>query len=269
MFWINKEVDILKTAQVMISCMYQDLDIIQRSNLTHDVLVINQCDVKDEVIKHYPNNIIWVDTPTRGLSCSRNLALEKAEGEVCLIADDDEFFEPNIQEKVFEIFVRHQEIDVLVLQGKNYGYKTSKGFHKMNYIELFHINSISIAVRRNSIIDKNILFDVNIGSGTGNGAGEEFKFVLDCKRKGLQIYYYPLIKSSVNLKSESQWFKGFNKKYFYNKGATNRYILGFLLAVLYALYWTITHRDLYQKYVSIYDALKENLRGVVNNPIGK
>ena len=141
----------MKSALVMISCMHENINIIKKSNLYHDVLVINQCDVDNAIIRKFSNNIVWIDTPTRGLSRSRNIALKYAQNDICLIADDDEYFKDGIQEKVFNIFEAHPEADVIVFPGINFGYKSDKGYHELSFVELFHINSKSIAIRLDSI----------------------------------------------------------------------------------------------------------------------
>ena len=66
----------MSTAQVLVSCMHSDIHILEKLNLNHDVVVINQCDVKAEKVSKFDNHIIFIDTPTRGLSVSRNLAIK-------------------------------------------------------------------------------------------------------------------------------------------------------------------------------------------------
>lgn len=62
--------------QVLISCMNQTIDIVKQSNLSHDVIVVNQCDVINEIEEIYPNQILFINSPSRGLSHSRNLATQ-------------------------------------------------------------------------------------------------------------------------------------------------------------------------------------------------
>ena len=49
-----------------------------------------------------------------------------------------------------------------------------------------------------NIIKSKLHFDVLLGSGTGNGAGEENKFLIDAYNAGLSIFYYPLEISSLH-----------------------------------------------------------------------
>ncbi|MDO5552068.1 MAG: glycosyltransferase, partial [Lachnospiraceae bacterium] len=80
--------------EVLISCMHQkDLEILRRSRITTDALVINQADSQAvEEIRQGSQRIRMITTTERGLSRSRNMALEHAQGEICLLCDDDEIF---------------------------------------------------------------------------------------------------------------------------------------------------------------------------------
>lgn len=89
-----------------------------------------------------------------------------------------------------------------------------------------------------------------MGSGTGNGGGEEIKFLFDCLKAGLVIWYVPIIIASIQDGSKSQWFKGFTRQYFFNKGWSNKMILGKFWACIYAAYFTITHYNKYKMIVA-------------------
>ena len=52
------------------------------------------------------------------------------------------------------------------------------------------IASVQIAFRNNNLI-RSTPFNIKMGSGTGNGCGEENKFLLDCLKKRVQIKYIP------------------------------------------------------------------------------
>jgi len=91
---------------------------------------------------------------------------------------------------------------------------------------------------------------------------------LDCERAGLVIYYVPVVIASV-AQEASTWFAGFNEAFFENRGATTRYILGTGLATLYAVYYVLRKKSLYQQNLSSGAALRATLRGIRNNKIGK
>ena len=69
--------------------------------------------------------------------------------------------------------------------------------------------------------------------------------------------------------TESTWFKGFDESFFYNRGATTRYILGWPLAVAYGIYYVIKKRPMYTGDISPKKAFSAICRGIRENRIGK
>ena len=126
------------------------------------------------------------------------------------------------------------------------------------------VSSWQISFQRQRLLDSGVRFDELLGAGTGNGAEEELKFLLDCQKAGLQIYYAPTEIASVG-QTESTWFAGFTEEFFVNRGATTRYILGAPLAAVYAVYYVVKKRKKFS--VSAFTALKEIFRGMKDNKI--
>lgn len=263
------KVKFMKIPKILISCMYQNKNILKESNLFHDVVVVNQCDcIKEHIIKYPEKNVIWINSPERGLSRSRNLAIAHSESEICIIADDDEFFIDNVQETILNVYKKHPEADLIVFQIENHGKKLKNHFHKLSFAELFHVCSVQITFRKDVIKNKNISFDINMGAGTGNGGGEDSKFLFDCYKKEINMYYAPVVIASLK-ESKSTWFNGFSKEIFYNQGATTRHIFGVPFSILYAFYWTYAHRKLYKQSMSFWNVLQSILKGIYGNKIGK
>jgi len=88
-----------------------------------------------------------------------------------------------------------------------------------------------------------------MGSGTGNGAGEENKFLMDCKRVGLKMMYQPSRIGKL-LSTDSQWFQGFNSNYFENLGWASRRVMGNVRSLLYVGYFIIAHYKIYKKEIT-------------------
>ncbi len=139
---------------------------------------------------------------------------------------------------------------------------------RLRFPQTMKVSSWQISFRRQRLLDANVRFDPLLGAGTGNGAEEELKFLTDCEKAGLAIYYVPVEIASVG-QEQSTWFRGFTGEFFENRGATTRYILGFWLACGYALYYTLRKYSLYRKEISPWAALKATLRGIWKNKIGK
>lgn len=259
------------TVQVLLSCMHQtDNSIIQRSQLTNThTLVINQCDIKQETWRTQTDKLRWLDTPTRGLSVSRNLAIQNAKADVCVIADDDEIFEDNVEEIIQKAYAQCPQADVVIFTIGNRPIKFGNKPRKLKKWELLQVNSVRISFKRASICQQNIQFDTQLGSGTENGGGEENNFLFDCYNNGLQIYFVPLQIATVLPNQGSQWFHGFNAKFFYNRGKSTRYMYGFWFACAYGAYFVLFKRALYNTNISTWQAAKNLFLGIWKNELGR
>lgn len=257
---------------VLISCMHsEDTDIIKKSNLDHDVVVINQTDIEEEQTINFQNNCLWINTPTRGLSKSRNLAISRSYADICVVADDDEVFIDNIQRKIGKVYQQFLQADVVIFKMTNRECKIKGGFHRLGFFDLLRVSSWQISFRKNSIINKKLHFDELMGSGTGNGGGEEIKFLIDCYKKNLKIYFAPIEIASVAEigKSESQWFNGYNKEFFFQRGYSTRYMLGLPMSMVYAVYYVFAHKKMISGSISTKDAINATFAGIRNNKIAR
>lgn len=250
--------------EVLISCMNQiNFDIIKHTCINSHALIVNQCDKNDfSQICYNGYTVRMFSTIERGLSRSRNMCIANSLGDICLVCDDDEILDNNYVEIITSAFEEYPEVDVLTFmvnspQKKSYPTKTKK----VGYIGAMKTASWQIAFRRQSIVDKNIRFDEKMGSGTGNGCGEENKFLFDCLKKGLKIRYIPCLIASV-AQTDSKWFNGFTNAFFYNRGYSNRRLLGIPLAWLYGVYYSVMKYGEYSADNSFWNALLYQLMGV-------
>lgn len=256
------------TLEVLISCMHQkDASIIQRTNIQGDVLVINQCDENKIEEFDFKNkkgencHVRIIYTKERGLSKSRNMAIRYAKGDICLICDDDEILVDDYDNIIIQVFEAHPDIDIVAFI-VNAPHKNSypKKAKNVGYVGAMKISSCQIAFRRNSIVEHGIRFDEKMGSGTGNGGGEENRFLFDCLGKGLKIRFCPQLIASIS-QTESNWFHGFTNDYFYNKGWSNRRLLGLFWAWCYAFYFSIVKYKKYKCDNTFWGSLYFQLKG--------
>lgn len=258
------------TFEILMSCMHQQDDtLVRRSGITGDVTVINQCDREDYA--EYPTSggtARMFSSTQRGLTRSRNMAIANARGDVCLICDDDEIFVPDYEEKILRAYQQLPLADIMILKMVNRVPSFPDRVMRLRFPRIMKVSSWQISFRRERLLAAGVRFDELLGAGTGNGAEEELKFLLDCQKAGLRIYYAPVEIASV-AQTESTWFGGFNETFFENRGATTRYILGAAMAVLYALYYVLRKRGMYQKDITPAAAWKATLRGIRENKIGR
>lgn len=254
---------------ILLSCMCEkNKEIIKRSNILSDCVIINQCDEdKKEQVKIENNKTcLWINSKERGLSKSRNMAMQNSSADICLIADNDEIFYNDMEKNILNAYKEIPQADIIVFNLYNKKTKLKNKIYKLKRLECWRVCSWQISFKRKSILDKNIKFDVKLGAGTGNGAGEENKFLFDAHDKGLKIYHYP-INIAIMIENESTWFNGYDGEYFYKHGMTTRYILGFWLSLFYAIYFLIFKYKLYSNEITIYCAAKNILCGIFYNKL--
>lgn len=258
------------TLEVLMSCMHQSDDsLVHNSQLTGNVLMINQCDHEDYVEYTTISGTVRVfSTRDRGLTRSRNMAIANAIGDVCLICDDDEVFVSDYENAILTAYRDNPQADIIIFKMANRPASFPDRTMQLRFPKTMKVSSWQISFRRERLLETGVRFDELLGAGTGNGAEEELKFLLDSQRAGLTIYYVPVVIASV-AQEASTWFAGFNETFFENRGATTRYILGTGLATLYAVYYVLRKRELYQQTISPGAALRAILRGIRNNKIGK
>jgi len=258
------------TLEVLMSCMHQSDDtLVRRSGLTGEVLIINQCDREGYGEFATPSGLARMfSTTQRGLTKSRNMAIAKARADICLVCDDDETFVPGYEEAILKTYEEHKQADVIIFKMVNRPPSFAQKAMRLRFPQTMKVSSWQISFRRESLLRSGVRFDELLGAGTGNGAEEELKFLLDCQRAGLVIWYVPVEIASV-AQTESTWFDGYGETFFENRGATTRYILGPVLSCAYALYYIVRKRHLYRQTISPGKALKATFRGIRENKIGQ
>lgn len=254
------------TLDILLSCMNQeDASLIQRSHITGSAVVINQCNRED--YREFPTDhgeARMFFTKERGLTRSRNMAVRKSKADICLLCDDDEVFVPGYEEGILKAYQDLPQADIIAFKMTNQPSSLPDRVMELKFPKLTRVSSWQISFRREALLRAGVEFDELMGAGTGNGAEEELKFLMDCRRAGLRIFYVPFPIAEVDHVG-STWFAGYNKDFFYNRGATTRYILGAPLAAVYAVYYVVKKRKKFS--VSAFTALKEIFRGMKDNKI--
>ena len=255
--------------EVLLSCMHQTDDtIINKSNLSRErVLIVNQCEVACDELKQGDILHRMINTKTRGLSISRNIALENAVGEICVISDDDEVFFDDLSCIIQKVYDENKEADIIVFNLENRHQKLGLKKKWLKKYELLRVASWQITFRRASVVGK-VKFDTKLGAGTGNGGGEENKFLFDCYKCGLRILYVP-ISIAVGIEdASSTWFFGYDEQYFRKLGCVIRYLLGKPIGFVYCVYTVITKYGLYKKEMSMWKAFRYIFRGFFREKLG-
>lgn len=259
----------MSSLEILLSCMYEkDYSIIAVSNIKTNAVIINQCSKNSttQISAANLSSIKWINTTERGLSKSRNMAISNACADICLIADNDEKFDDDCGQKILKAYEDLPDADIIIFDLHNKPTKLKPKIYQLKRLETLRVCSWQITFKRQAILNNRVFFDIKLGAGTGNGAGEENKFLIDCYDKGLKIYHVPL-NIALMKDNESTWFSGFDEEFFYKRGMTTRYMLGFWLSCVYGIYYLIFKYDLYKDQVGIFKALKNLFYGILENQL--
>lgn len=134
---------------------------------------------------------------SRGLSRSRNAALDLARGEVVLLADDDVTHPPGAFAAIRSFFRDRPEAALLVglsLDAEGRPRRRPVGPTRLTRWNAGRTASHELAFRAAPVRASGVRFDEDfgVGAGTPSFLGEEFIFLADCLRAGLDGEHRPL-----------------------------------------------------------------------------
>ncbi|MFT3982468.1 MAG: glycosyltransferase [Lachnospiraceae bacterium] len=252
--------------QVLLSAMFLENEAYADTlHITSDAVIINQCDrTYEETVKRRSTSgreqkITYIETTERGLSKSRNLAIAKAEAEVCILCDNDVEYVEDYEKLICDAFESRPDADIIVFYIKRKE-KPAPNFPKekrMGYLSVLKIFSPEIAFRRKSVSD--VRFDEQFGAGAHYNMGEENIFLYDCLKKKKKIYYVPIQIASLR-EEPSTWFQGYDERFFVSRGA-NYGAMSRLGSLLLILQFALRKHGLYGANMTMSAALRLMLKG--------
>lgn len=211
--------------EVLAATMNQNnLDKYYRMNMQTDAVFANQSDSHSYSEENINGNTVkMITTPYRGVGKNRNTAVLYAAAEYLLFADDDMKYTDGYEDGIINAFDELKDADIIIfgcdLTKNNVAYESIQNkIKRLNVFNTFKYPAHVIAARKKSIEKANIWFTQNFGGGTIYGSGEDSLFLKECLDKKLRIYSHSF-KIGSCAKDESTWFKGYDEKYFYDKGA--------------------------------------------------
>lgn len=179
-----------RTSLSFLGDMFYDEDFLKLN-----ILVVNQT-TKNKLLKSDYANVRIINSFEKGLSKSRNLAIENAIGNICLFADDDVKFRKNIKELILEAYKENKNADVITFQMVD-----DKGDLYNNYPEIVKhdkktiktANSVTITFKRKVIRESGVRFNINFGLGATFQNADEYIFLRNGLRASLNILFKPII----------------------------------------------------------------------------
>ena len=251
---------------VLVATMFlEDVSILQKLNLKSDSIIVNQTDFSKypEIFFNEKGHKI-LSVEDRGLSKSRNLAIDNCQSSIAIVADEDVQYLEDYPEIIKEAYTKFPDADVILFdfyrENNVLSKSIAKSEGKLNLLQSLRGNSVRITFKVSSINKAKIRFNENFGSGSNRFiASEDLVFMTDCYKKGLKIYYVP--KPILRLReSESTWFKGYTPKFFETIGGFSYHLMGNFW-FLFALQFLVRHRNLF-KGKNIVDAFYQIKNGV-------
>lgn len=170
-----------------------------------------------------------VQSKSRGLAKSRNIALQNATAPFVLLADDDIEFNPNLASIISGAFAQLPAADAITFRFTN-----EKGFHRKRYPtaitkrsfgNFFKVSSVEVAIRRDALISCGVCFDERFGLGAEYPVSEENIFLTDLHKAGKHIYFFPAdILMHPDETSGANW----NQTYLRARGALFKRVFGWV-----------------------------------------
>lgn len=255
--------------QILVSTMNQkDYSLLDKLNIQSDAVIVNQHDhYAYDVFDYNGYRVEWICVNERGVSRSRNLALSKASGDICVLVDDDEQLRTGYPDILRNAFSFYPDADVIAFNIASIGNKSNRYYNKRNK-RLHRYNSMRygaarIAFRRQKVIKEQIGFATLFGPGSFFSCGEDSLFISACFNKRLRVYAWSEVIADIEDEDgTSSWFSGFNKKYFVDKGAVYAAMTKYF-AMAYCLYFAFRHKEAYSNSVSFQQAMQWMREGIV------
>lgn len=252
--------------ETLVSSMYQeDYNLVSKMNIQTDAIIINQGNInKIDEFKYRDNNIRFLSFNERGVGLSRNTALMRSKGDICIFADEDLEYVDGYEKIIVNEFLKNPSADIILFnvlsnnpERPNY---IIKKVHRVKIYNCLRYGAVRIAVKTQKVKEANVFFSLMFGGGAKYSCGEDSLFLAQCIKNGLKVYTSPKIIGSVSQK-ESTWFNGYTDKFFIDKGVFFK-SFSKKLSYLLCLQFVIRHYRLFKAEKNSIQAYKLMCKGI-------
>jgi len=161
-----------------------------------NILIINQTSENHILVSGFPN-VRVINSFEKGLSRSRNLAIQNASKEIGLISDDDVVYYKGFDDEVANAFNQLTEASVVTFNHQRIGLEKPQNDSLNPYIHnsktIWDVCSIEIALKPGDSNKNKLYFNEDFGLGSHFETAEELLFL----RKALQLnanpHYFPSV----------------------------------------------------------------------------
>ena len=232
--------------QVLVAAVNENVEkLAEKMNLETEAIIVNQCDrFAYQEYFHRGRCVHCFSMAERGVGLSRNTALMRAEGEICLFSDEDIVLSSGYEKIILEAFDGNPDADIITFNFKvdpsraTYYNEAKRRIRWYNY---GRYPTYAVAARLESLRRANVGFSLLFGGGARYSNGEDSLFLHDCLKKGLHLYA-ETAQIGEEIYRESTWFKGYNSKFFRDRGVLYHHLYG-VLAKPFSLRFLLRLKD--------------------------
>ncbi len=216
--------------QILVSTMQQDVRrLAETMRLQAESIIIHQGEEnRYEEFEYEGHRMRCYHFRERGIGLSRNNALLRADGDLCLFSDEDIVYEDGAAQRIEEAFLAHPEADVLLfnvtVREERRTYWTER-FHRVRWYNCGRYPAFCIALRTQKMHAANLTYSLLFGGGARYANGEDSLFLFDCLRTGLKVYAIPMVIGE-EIYRPSTWFFGYDEKFFHDRGVLYHALYG-------------------------------------------
>lgn len=167
----------------------------------YPILIVNQT-TPDQLLETDLPNVRVINSMERGLSQSRNLAIDNARGEVCLVADDDVLYLPDFDKVVISAHRDLPEVPVITFkmedeEGHDFRKYPDISIHNTKTVE--SVNGVVISFKRDKLRKAKVYYNPHFGLGCTFGSANEYVFMRNVLSAGLQAGFVskPILRHPV------------------------------------------------------------------------
>ena len=226
--------------ELLVSAVEKDpRSLAEAMKIASDAVIVNQCDHHGYTAwKENGREIRCFSMEERGVGLSRNTALLFAEEDIVLFSDEDIRFDEGYEKKVLEAFLKNPDADVITFNfrvDERRATYHNAGERRIRWYNYGRYPTYSVAARLSALRKSNVSFSLLFGGGARYSNGEDSLFLHDCLKKRLHLYTSAEELGEEEYR-ESTWFKGYNEKFFVDRGVLYPFLYG-KLARVFALRW--------------------------------
>lgn len=162
---------------------------------TYPILIVNQTDSKRH-LSSSQHNVRVINTKERGLPQSRNMAIQHAMGEICLVADDDVVYVPNIKAIILGGYTTYPDAAVVTFQLQKANGEIFRKYPKVTKHTNHSyktVNGVVISFKKDILLQNNVLYNPHFGLGTTFSGADEYVFMRNVMKAKLPAYFVPTV----------------------------------------------------------------------------